>query len=121
MQYAATTAQCPACNSVFYGCDRDEDGRPSFESLPCADAGCEVYLCHGICQELSFSCDGCGRRFCLSHLILIPDGADRPLKCCAICAAGVELAPVPIVRRLVMLAESGCSLQQVAGHINEVA
>jgi hypothetical protein len=52
---------------------------------------------------------------------LIPDGADHPLKCCAICAAGVEPAPVPIVRRLVMLAESGCTLQQVAAYINEVA
>ena len=23
MQYAATTAHCPACDSVFYGCDRN--------------------------------------------------------------------------------------------------
>ena len=121
MQYAATTAHCPVCDSVFYGCDQDEDGYPYFETTRCADPTCEVRLCGATCQELSFQCDGCGHRFCLAHLVLIPDGTDRPLKCCAICAAGVELVPEPVVRRYAMLAEAGCTLEEAAAFIQEVA
>ena len=97
MQYA-TTARCPACDSVFYGCDRNEDGSPYFETTRCAAPGCEVRLCGSTCQELSFACDACGHRFCLSHLFLIPDGTDRPLKCCPECAACCKetIAPLPI-------------------------
>ena len=75
-----------------------------------------------VCLEhFGFHCDGCGRRFCLAHLILIPDGAGRPLKCCAICAAGVEMAPEPVIRRYVMLAEAGCTLEETAAFLREVA
>jgi hypothetical protein len=91
------TATCTHCDTTFRGVDRDEDGRPYFESTRCASPGCEVYLCGAGCESLSFACDGCGARFCLEHIILVPDGTPRPLKCCAVCAGEVErIAPVPI-------------------------
>ena len=97
MQYAATTTECRNCGSVFHHCDRDEDGRPYIETTLCNLPGCEVRLCGATCQELSFECDSCASRFCNAHLVLIPDGTDRPLNCCPACAGEVErIAPVPI-------------------------
>jgi hypothetical protein len=69
MEYAASTAECPACNSVFRGCDRNEDGSPYIEATRCAHPGCEVYLCRAGCEHLSFTCEGCARRFCAEHKV----------------------------------------------------
>ena len=122
MQYAATTETCNTCQTTFHHLDRDEDGRASIPSVKCADPSCDTWLCLSVCLEhFGFHCDGCGHRFCLAHLILIPDGADRPLKCCAICAAGIEMAPEPVIRRYVMLAEAGCTLEETAAFLREVA
>ena len=91
------TATCPNCDTLFTHVDRNEDGSPYFETTRCTSPGCEVYLCQAGCEELSFACDSCNHRFCLAHLVLIPDGTPRPLKCCAACAGEVErIAPVPI-------------------------
>jgi hypothetical protein len=81
MQYAASTAECPACNSVFYGLDRNEDGSPFIETRRCAHPGCEVYLCRAGCEHLSFFCEGCRSRFCGEHKVTL-DG----LELCADCA-----------------------------------
>jgi hypothetical protein len=81
MQYAASTAECPACNSVFYGLDRNEDGSPFIETRRCAHPGCEVYLCRDGCEHLSFFCEGCRSRFCGEHKVTL-DG----LELCADCA-----------------------------------
>ena len=108
MQYAATTAHCPVCDSVFYGCDQDEDGYPYFETTRCADPTCEVRLCGATCQELSFQCDGCGHRFCDAHQIFQLD-TDR---FCATCF---------LEARYAMLAEAGCTLEEAAAFIQEVA
>ena len=121
MQYAATTAQCPTCESVYRHLDRDEDGRSYFETTPCSDPTCEVRLCGGTCAHLSFTCDGCGGLFCLEHLILIPDGTDRPLKVCTVCCEDVKIEPAPLPRRLAMLAEAGCTPAEAAAFIREVA
>jgi hypothetical protein len=81
MQCAATTAECPTCNSVFHHCDRNEDGSPYLETTRCAHPGCEVYLCHAGCEHLSFFCEGCRSRFCGEHKVAL-DG----LELCADCA-----------------------------------
>lgn len=94
--YAARSARCPHCQTVFHGVDANEDGSPYLEATKCATPTCDVYLCGATCQELSFSCDGCGRRHCNEHLILVPDGTDKPLKCCAVCARECRIEPVPI-------------------------
>lgn len=92
------TATCTHCDTTFPHVDCNEDGSPYIEAIRCASPGCEVYLCGATCQELSFACDACGLRFCLSHLILIPDGTDRPLRCCPACATCCkpEIAPQPV-------------------------
>ncbi len=96
-----TTHTCPNCGTDFdrLPLDYDEDGQgyAVLETQACAEATCGKLLCH--CCE-SFQCDSCGELYCQAHLVLIPDGADRPLRCCAACAAeGDELvAPMPPAR-----------------------
>ena len=80
MQYAAPTAECPACHSVFFGSDRNEDGSPYIEATRCAHPGCEVYLCRAGCEHLSFFCEGCRSRFCGEHKVTL-DGLDLCVEC----------------------------------------
>jgi hypothetical protein len=82
MQYAAPTAECPTCQTVFRGCDRNEDGSPAIESTRCAHPGCEVYLCRAGCEHLSFTCEGCRKRFCAEHKVTFDE-----LPYCLGCAA----------------------------------
>jgi hypothetical protein len=60
-------ATCAHCETIFGNVDRNEDGSPAIENTRCAHPGCEVYLCHAGCEHLSFTCEGCGRRFCSDH------------------------------------------------------
>jgi hypothetical protein len=80
MQYAAPTAECPTCQTVFRGCDRNEDGSPYIEATRCAHPGCEVYLCRAGCEHLSFFCEGCRSRFCGEHKVTL-DGLDLCVEC----------------------------------------
>jgi hypothetical protein len=80
MQCAASTAECPACNSVFHGCDRNEDGSPYIEATRCAHPGCEVYLCRAGCEHLSFFCEGCRARCCGEHKLTL-DGLELCTEC----------------------------------------
>ena len=83
------TVTCTHCDTTFYHVDRDEDGAPYIESVRCAHPGCEVYLCKAGCEHLSFTCDGCGLRFCESHGLSFAG-----LHLCVGCAAeGLELEP----------------------------
>ena len=65
------TAPCTNCESIFRNVDRNEDGSPAIESTLCAHAGCEVYLCSAGCKHLSFTCEGCRKRFCSAHKVAI--------------------------------------------------
>jgi hypothetical protein len=86
-QGESMTATCSQCNSAFRNVDRNEDGSPAIENTRCAHPDCEVYLCTGGCEHLSFACDACGQRFCDAHLVQVPDGEEnRPLQCCSTCA-----------------------------------
>jgi hypothetical protein len=75
------TATCTNCHSMFRGVDRNEDGSPVIENTRCAHPGCEVYLCRAGCEHLSFTCDGCARRFCSTHEVVIDE-----LALCLVCA-----------------------------------
>jgi len=57
---------------------------------PCA--GCGKLLC-ACCDQ--FHCDGCGHRFCIDHLVSVPDGTPIPLHCCPECAAECEQLALP--------------------------
>ena len=91
-----TSATCPACNTIF---DRvpvefDEDrGYAVLELKPCAYLICSTLLCP-CCDQ--FHCDGCGETFCADHLVSIPDGTDRPLHCCPLCASETEQLELPL-------------------------
>jgi hypothetical protein len=108
MQYAASTTECPTCNSVFRGSDRNEDGSPYIESTRCAHPGCGIYLCGAGCQELSSRCDGCRQRFCTEHMLFTIDGE------CYCTACSLEL-------RRAMLAETGCTLEEMVAWERMVA
>lgn len=70
MHYADRTAECPTCNTTFHNLDRDEDGRPEIpDTKPCNSPGCEARFCSAACEHLTFSCEGCGKRFCLEHKV----------------------------------------------------
>lgn len=83
------SAECPLCCTTF---DRlpVEDGAVTLEVTPCRDCGAPLCAC---CSQ--FACDGCGHAFCTSHMISVPDGTERPLKCCATCAAECEACELP--------------------------
>ena len=83
MQYAAPAAECPACHSVFYGSDRNEDGSPAIETNRCAHPGCSVHLCPTGCEHLSFACAACHRRFCAKHQVTL-DGVAYCLGCAVV-------------------------------------
>lgn len=69
----------------------DEDGGYVYvEVRPCA--GCGKLLC-ACCDQ--FHCDGCGHRFCIDHLVSVPDGTPTPLHCCPECAAECEQLALP--------------------------
>jgi hypothetical protein len=66
------TATCPYCDTQFHNVDRSEDGAPEVpEARRCAQPGCEVELCKAGCEELSFECEGCSKRFCQEHDVRI--------------------------------------------------
>ncbi len=95
------TATCPHCDSRFEQCDRSEDGEPEVpEAVACAEPGCPVYLCPSTCQELSYECTGCRKRFCESHEPFKLD--DDPY--CTNCI---------LEMRRVMMTEAGCTLEEV--------
>ena len=81
-------AKCSHCGSTFHGLDRNEDGSPDIPATKCADETCEVYLCEAGCQDLSFQCDGCDRRFCNEHVFAV----EGDLKLCVECFEAVEEA-----------------------------
>jgi hypothetical protein len=91
-----TSATCPECQTDFSNLpvDFDEDGYGNaiLEVRPCSDPTCGKLLCP-CCA--TFQCDGCGETFCTDHLVAIPDGTDRPLQCCAACAAQDEALQAP--------------------------
>ena len=66
-------AFCATCSSTFCHVDRNEDGSPAIESTRCSHPGCEVYLCRAGCEHLSFTCEGCGQRFCSAHQVTIDE------------------------------------------------
>jgi len=97
------------------------------EEIPlvkCAAETCDVALCPDGCQDLSAKCDGCDRRFCNDHLILVepeyececrftgdqtdatdclhcnPSLRPRPDRFCAACLAEVEQVNWPVVPKL---------------------
>jgi len=72
------TATCNHCESIFRGVDRNED---------CAHPGCEVYLGRA---GLSFQCEGCRRRFCAEHKLVL-DGSPY----CLVCAVAVVESQEP--------------------------
>ena len=74
------TATCTHCDTTFHHVDQNEDGSPYIESIRCAHPGCEVYLCGAVCQELSFECEACRKRFCGEHKIVL-DGEAYCLGC----------------------------------------
>ena len=80
------TATCTNCDSTFRGVDRNEDGSPAIESTRCAHPGCEVYLCRAGCEHLSFTCEGCRKRFCAEHKVTF----DELPHCLGCAAADVE-------------------------------
>jgi hypothetical protein len=95
------TATCTNCESTFNNVDRDEDVSPAIESTRCSQPECEVYLCGAGCRELSFQCEGCGRRFCGEHKLAF-DG----FPFCLVCAiADVENQ------------EPGCECRQMDGDL----
>ena len=102
------TATCPNCDTLFTHVDRNEDGSPYIETTRCAAPGCEVRLCHATCLELSFQCDGCRGFFCEHHPVFTLD-SDRFCMACMF-----EL-------RRAMLAEVGCTIEEVAAFERMVA
>ncbi len=91
-----TKATCPECNTTFdrVPVDGDEDGLYAcIEVTPCADPTCGKLLCAD-CAQFHSGC--CGQIFCADHLVLIEDGTDKPLQCCAACAAECEPLPAAI-------------------------
>jgi hypothetical protein len=84
------TATCTHCGSTFHGVDRHEDGSPAIENTRCAHPGCAVYLCRAGCEHLSFSCEGCARRFCSTHQVNIDE-----LSLCLGCAVEVVESQEP--------------------------
>ena len=95
-----TSATCIECNTTFDHVPLEFDGNQGYAVLevnPCAECGALLCAC---CS--TFACDGCGATFCTSHLALVPDGTDSPLRCCTACAAEVQAhehpAPIPAQR-----------------------
>jgi hypothetical protein len=89
------SATCPNCQTYFdrLPVDGDEDGN-SYVVLPLtACATCGVLLCP-CCEQ--FTCEY-GQVHCAEYVILIPDGRDKPLKCCGACASRCELLELPLV------------------------
>jgi hypothetical protein len=88
------SATCPNCQTDFdrLALDGDEDGN-CYVVLPVAAcATCGVLLCP-CCEQ--FTCE-CGQVHCAEHVILVPDGTPKPLKCCGACASGCEPLEVPL-------------------------
>jgi hypothetical protein len=89
-----TTATCPTCDTSF---DRvpveydDDQGYAALELRTCGNCGALLCPC---CEQ--FQCDGCAQTFCLEHLVNVPDGTLTPLRCCATCAADVEVIEMPL-------------------------
>jgi len=84
------TAKCTNCKSTFSHVDRNEDGSFAIEATRCSHPGCEVYLCRGGCEHLSFICEACARRFCSDHQVRIDE-----LVLCAACAMEVVESQEP--------------------------
>ena len=89
-----TSAACTNCQTSFANLpvDHDEDGASYavLELTPCAECGTLLCPC---CS--TFHCDGCGETFCSEHAVIVEDGTDRPLQCCAACAQ--ECEPMELV------------------------
>jgi hypothetical protein len=88
------SASCPTCDTTFtrVPVHGDDDGAyAALELKPCDDCG--ALLC-GCCEQ--FQCDACAATFCLEHIVTIPDGTLTPLRCCATCAAEVEVIELPL-------------------------
>ena len=96
MRTKFASATCSTCNTDFdrLPLERDEDG--GYAVLPvhaCAQPTCSTLLCP-CCPQ--FHCDGCGDTFCADHLVSVPDGTDRPLHCCSVCAEECEQTTLPL-------------------------
>src|SRR5437660_374897 len=89
-----TTASCPTCETSFDRIPVEYDGDQGYAALelkPCCECGTLLCPC---CEQ--FQCDGCAANFCPEHLASIPDGTLTPLRCCATCAAEVEVIELPL-------------------------
>jgi hypothetical protein len=91
-----TSGSCPSCETIFehLPVEYDEDGTGCavLEVRPCGHSECGKMLC-ACCDQ--FHCDGCGQPFCADHVVVIPDGTERPLRCCRECAAECDLFELP--------------------------
>jgi hypothetical protein len=88
-----TRVTCTECNTTFDRVPVEFDGNQGYAVLevnPCAECG--AFLC-ACCS--TFACDGCGSTFCTSHLALVEDGTDSPLRCCTACAAEANADQLP--------------------------
>ena len=104
------TSSCQTCATVF-ACDRDEDGHSEIPGPAYANPSCSVWICAAGCAEhFSFACDGCGQTSCPRHATEMPDGANRPLKLCAVCTADAVLAELEDQ-------EPDCTCQQTAADL----
>lgn len=89
-----TTIECPTCLTTFHGVEVESDGEMSYailEARPCAECGAPL------CEHCArFACAGCGETFCREHAVTVEDGTDKPLLCCAACAAECEDETEPV-------------------------
>ncbi len=90
-----TSAECPNCETTFdrLPLDYDEDGIGTavLEVHPCALCGALLCPCCG-----QFQCDGCDETFCSLHMVIVPDGTPKPLRCCPRCAFEGEIEQLPL-------------------------
>ena len=94
MKTLLASASCSTCDTLFerLPVERDDDG--GYVLVPQKQCpACGALLCPN-CEQ--FACDGCNRTFCASHMLIIPDGTDSPLRCCAVCAVEALQLPLPV-------------------------
>jgi len=107
--------ECPTCRSIHrVSVEQDERGGYAYiQTVPCGECG------ENLCSECSrFSCD-CGGTFCTAHGVAF-EGAmwcrsciNKMLASDAECIATPDPADAETATRLSILAESGCTLEEV--------